>query len=74
MENKVSYEWIHTMGAILNSLIENGLSIEFLHEFPFSFFSIHPAMEEREDGYWYFKNSEFNVPMIFSLKAIKPLG
>lgn len=72
LENKVSYEWIHTMGAILNSLIDGGLRIEFLHEYPFSFFPIHPSMEEKADGYWHFKDDEFNVPMIFSLKAMKP--
>lgn len=74
LENKVSYRWMHTMGAILNSLIRSGLGIEFLHEFPFSFFPIHPAMEEGADGYWHFEDDTFNVPMVFSLKAIKPEG
>jgi SAM-dependent methyltransferase len=73
LENKVSYEWMHTMGGIMNSLIRNGLVIEFLHEFPFGFFPIHPSMREGDDGYWYFKDENFNVPMIFSLKASRPI-
>jgi len=73
LENKVSYEWTHTMGGIMNSLIRNGLIIEFLHEFPFSFFPIHPSMREGDDDYWYFKDENFNVPMIFSLKASRPI-
>jgi len=73
LENKVSYEWVHTMGDIINSLIRNGLRIEFLHEFPFSFSPIHPSMEKCEDGYWYFKDTGFNIPMIFSLRACRPL-
>jgi hypothetical protein len=57
----------------MNSLIRNGLVIEFLHEFPFGFFPIHPSMREGDDGYWYFKDENFNVPMIFSLKASRPI-
>ena len=72
LENSTSYEWLHTLGDIVNSLIRRGLRIDFLHEFPFGFFPIHPSMEEGEDGYWYFSRSGFNIPMIFSLKATLP--
>ena len=30
-----SHEWQHSMGAIINSLIDAGLTIEWLHEFPY---------------------------------------
>ncbi|MFX1408058.1 MAG: class I SAM-dependent methyltransferase [Promethearchaeota archaeon] len=71
IQNKVTYEWFHPMSEIINSLIINGLEIEFLHEFPFGFFQIHPDMRKREDGYWEFESFEFSIPMMFSLRAKK---
>ena len=47
-----SYEWTHSMGDIINSLIASGLKIEFLHEFPVLFFKWFPFMEEDEEGRW----------------------
>ncbi|MHA1220605.1 MAG: SAM-dependent methyltransferase, partial [Candidatus Heimdallarchaeota archaeon] len=73
LKNTVSFEWIHTISSIINALLNVGLQIEFIHEFPFCFFNFHPNMEKREDGYWHFTNELFNVPMIFSLKAKKPI-
>ena len=72
LENKTSFEWIHTLSSIINSLIDVGLQIEFIHEFPYCFFNFHPDMIKKEDGYWHYQNKLFNVPMIFSLKAKKP--
>jgi SAM-dependent methyltransferase len=71
VQNKITYEWFHTMEDIINSLITVDLKIEFLHEFPFCFFQIHPDMKKRNDGYWEFQNFKFTIPMMFSLKACK---
>jgi len=71
VQNKVTYEWFHTIAEIINSLLKVGLKIEFLHEFPFSFFQIHPDMKQRKDGYYEFKNLKYSIPMMFSLKAHK---
>ena len=71
IQNKVTYEWFHPISDIINSLIIYGLEIEFLHEFPFGFFQIHPDMQQRDDGYWEFQTFEFSIPMLFSLRAKK---
>lgn len=71
LKNQTSWEWVHTMGEIINSLISADLTIEFLHEFPFTFFQMHPDLKQREDKYWEFQNFKYNVPMMFSLKAWK---
>ena len=73
LENQACYEWDHPMSEIINSLLKANLEIEFLHEFPFTFFSIHPDMRKREDGYWEFSNYEFTVPMMFSIKTHKKI-
>jgi len=71
LDNSVTYEWTHTMADIVNSLIRSGLCIDYLHEFPFSFFKRHDDLEPREDGTWHFKDPRVSFPMMFSLRATK---
>jgi len=61
------------MSDIINAILNADLEIDFLHEFPFTFFNIHPDMKIREDGYWEFQNLKFSVPMMFSIKAHKKI-
>ncbi|UCD06455.1 MAG: class I SAM-dependent methyltransferase [candidate division WOR-3 bacterium] len=67
----VTYEWIHTLADIVNSLVEAELKIQFLHEFPFSMYDDCPWLEQRDDGLWYHKNREIKAPMMFSIRATK---
>lgn len=65
-----SYEWTHSMGDIINSLIDAGLKIEFLHEFPMIFYKCYPFMKQDKEGFWRLEGNK--LPMTFSLKATKP--
>ena len=69
-----SYEWTHSMGEIINSLIASRLQIEFLHEFPVLFHKWLPfmeeVMEEDDEGWWRIPGDK--LPLIFTLKATKP--
>jgi len=67
--NATSYEWVHTLSDIVDSLLEVGLRIEFLHEFPFSFFPRRADMKQRPDGTWAFPDPDISFPMMFSIKA-----
>ncbi len=71
--NKTEYGWNHSFAEILNPLISEGLTIEFLHEFPFCGWDYFTNMEKGEDGWRRLKDeSKRNlVPLMFSLKAIK---
>ena len=71
LKNQASYEWFHSMGDIINSLLKADLELDFLHEFPFTFHKIHPDMKRREDGFWEFQSLKFEVPMMFSIRAHK---
>jgi SAM-dependent methyltransferase len=62
-------EWTHSMGDIVNSLISGGLRIEFLHEFPVSFFKCLPFMERDETGLWRIPGDR--IPLTFTIKASK---
>jgi SAM-dependent methyltransferase len=62
-------EWTHPLSEIINSLIQAGLKIEFLHEYPMLFFKQFSFMEQDKDGYWRLQGDM--VPQIFSIKATK---
>jgi len=64
------YGWRWTLGDIVTALIEAGLTIEFLHEFPFCVYDAHPTMV-KEGDWWYYPDRRDDVPMTFSLKAGK---
>lgn len=66
-----SYEWVHGMADIINSLISEGLSIEHINEFPFSVYDHFSFLKKCEDGWYRFKDSSETIPLLFSLKARK---
>lgn len=74
VEQPVEYEWTHNLGDILTALISAGLRIDYLHEFPYAVnpFSPH-LMEKGEDGYWRLKDKRDSIPLMYSIKAIRPL-
>ena len=72
IEPCVDYEWAHGMADIINAIIDSGLQIQFLHEFPKSSFQHFPFFVKKEDGYWYYDNPEIQLPLVYSIKAIKP--
>lgn len=65
-----SYEWIYSIGDIINAILSAGLKIEFLHEFPYCCYDHFRFMEKRADGMWQLPGKE-TIPLTFSLKAIK---
>lgn len=71
--NKTEYGWNHSFSEIIDSLLSQGLSLEFFHEFPFCGWKPFPEMERSADGWYRFKDeSKRNLlPMMFSLRASK---
>ena len=71
LEHKDSYEWQHTMSEIINSLLQAGLQIEFLHEFSFCNYPRLPFMEKHADGYWHLPEGIPGLPWMYSIRASK---
>ncbi len=71
VQNRVTYYWPYPISDVVTSLIDAGLRIEFLHEFPFGGFKVWPFMEEMEDGTVRLTKHEGQVPLLFSIKATK---
>ena len=65
------YEWQHSIGEILNAILDAGLRIQFFHEFALSGYKAFPCMEKGQDGWWRLTSYNVSVPQLFSLKATK---
>ena len=66
-----AYEWQHSLSEIVTALTDAGLSIEFLHEFPFCDYRAFPLMEQGGDGWWRFPKNNHSIPQMFSIRATK---
>ncbi len=73
IKNKKEYGWFHDLGYILNSLINAGLQIKFLHEYPFVSWQMFPFLVEKEGGWWHLPEKFQKIPLTFTLKAFKPI-
>ncbi len=63
------YEWQHSVGEILNAILDAGLRIQFFHEFAHSGYKAFSCMEKGRDGWWRLTSHNDSVPQLFSLKA-----
>lgn len=64
------YGWRWPIGDIVTALAKAGLTIEFLHEFPFCVYDAWPTFVK--DGvWWYYPDRKDDVPMTYSIKARK---
>ena len=74
VQTKTEHGWDHSLGEIVTALIEAGLRIEFLHEFPFVNWPV--AFLERSAGGTYRlpAASRGELPLFFSLLASKPIA
>ena len=66
-----NYEWGHSLGKIVTALIDAGLDLEFLHEYPFTCYQAFPAMVKGNDGWWRFPDHNDSIPQLFSIRATK---
>jgi hypothetical protein len=64
-----SYQWTHSLGDVINALIQAGLKIDFVHEFSTGFYKALPFMKSNEKGQWHLEGDK--LPLTFSIKAAK---
>jgi hypothetical protein len=68
----VAYYWLHSLGEILGVLLHAGLRITSFAEYPFLAWAHFPWMERRSDQYWQLPPGKGELPLMFSLRALKP--
>ncbi len=65
-----NFEWAHSLEEIINALINAGLTIERLEEYPDLFFRMWPEMAPaQKKGWWKLPEGGPDIPMTFGLKA-----
>ena len=68
------YGWFYSLSDVINALIEAGLTIEYMREYPFCCFKALPFLERRDDGWWYPPDNSDLLPMTFTIRAHKPVA
>lgn len=67
-----TYLWSYTISDVINVLINEGLKLEYVHEFPFTMYDQFPGfMKKNKKGQYVLKNKKIEIPLLFSLKATK---
>ncbi|MGH6657069.1 MAG: class I SAM-dependent methyltransferase [Actinocrinis sp.] len=66
-----SVEWIHQIPQVVTALGTAGLRVEFVHERDWFWYPLLPVLVQGEDGRWRFPDGAPNMPMIYSLRAVK---
>lgn len=70
------YVWSYGLGETLTALIEAGLRLEYVHEFPFAHYQRFPMLVPGDDHYWRWPDSAnaspiTTTPLLFSTLAHK---
>ena len=72
VKSEKEYSWQHGLGEIVTALVDAGLTIELLREYPFSAWDMGFTVQG-PDGTWVTPGSvEGEVPLFYSLRARKP--
>jgi SAM-dependent methyltransferase len=62
--------WTYSLGEVVTALLDAGLRLDYLHEFPMSFYQQFPKLVHGEDEYWRWPATSGNtMPLLFSLRA-----
>lgn len=69
IEDEVGWRW--PLGKIVTALAQAGLTIEYLHEWPFCVYDRWPNFVKDEKGWYYYPDRKNDIPMTFSLRARK---
>ena len=72
-ENNRVVEWRHPIGDVVSALAAEGLRLEFLHEHDVSLFPRFASFQRDDEGYHRFPEGSPRIPLMYSLRASKPL-
>ncbi len=68
--NVATRSWNHPLSRVIGSLIDAGLSLELLHEHPYTVYRRWPFMRQDPDGRRFWLPDEYPaLPLLYSLRA-----
>jgi len=68
------YNWPHGIGEVVSALIGAGLSIRWLREYPRSPYPFPSFLERRAEGDYGWPGGREDIPLTFSIGALRPPG
>ncbi|MDP6429549.1 MAG: class I SAM-dependent methyltransferase [Rhodospirillales bacterium] len=68
----VQHCWPHGLGEIVTALIDAGLTIQFLREHKSCLWQALHFMIEGDDGWWRLPDGQERLPLMYSIRAVKP--
>ena len=67
--NDLTYSWNHSLGDILQALIDSGLQIEQFKEYPYSSYNCFSNLKEIAPNQFVFAHIQPQIPMMYGIKA-----
>lgn len=71
-ETSTVITWAHPLSDVINALLGAGLQIIQFNEYPYSPYNCFENMVEEEQGKFCLKHKEQSIPLVYTIKAIKP--
>ncbi|MDQ4094863.1 MAG: class I SAM-dependent methyltransferase [Actinomycetota bacterium] len=71
VEQPFEYVWPHPISEIINSLIRNGLRIDFMEEYPFLEWPASFLVEDDDGRFVLRPEQKGEIPLLFALRAAK---
>lgn len=59
--------WAHPLSDVIGALLDVGIRINQLNEFPFSPYDCFDGLEERQEGRFYVADSKQDIPLLYSI-------
>lgn len=72
LDHTRSYLWVHPVGEVVTALVDAGLELEFLHEFPHAYFRRFADMEADDDGRY--RLPDVDLPQLYSVRAARAVS
>ncbi|RNI25733.1 class I SAM-dependent methyltransferase [Rufibacter latericius] len=66
------YSWNHALSEVITSLLNQKLQLTRFQELPYSYYNCFSKTVQSPDGFWRIKGMEDKLPLMYSLKMLKP--
>jgi SAM-dependent methyltransferase len=66
------YVWRYSLGEVVTALVQAGLRIECLREYPLAHYQQFPCLVRGDDGWWRWPSPTTTLPMLFAVTATRP--
>lgn len=66
------YSWNHALSEVFTALLHQNLQLVDFQELPYSYYNCFANLEQGPDGFWRINGLEEKLPIMYSVKMVKP--